>query len=299
LEIAIGLIGAIPLIIASSYLPMLMHKINFNKYTYYLLFQAFLPFIPPAIIYLIIGSNNLLVHLIANIFIYSLFSLIILFNFSMKKVNIKIIKIETIKLLFDGSSIGYASILNILVSRGWYFWISSQMGLHAVGVISVCQSIAERLSMIGDAYGQAGFRRVLLNKNSNNIWNIYFKKLFFESLIITILIGMVIFLLSEQIFSLLPKQYNDGAIILKIFLISYICHSMYRVIHHMLLAAGYANISFFNYFISGLLLLMLLYFGQTIQTLKNPEFPFLLSSLTFILFTFLGILKINNHRNYN
>ncbi len=288
-ELLIGLLGSIPIIIISSHMPILIHELDLKKYTLFLAVQAVIPLLAPILIYFVLDSRDLLIHFIGIIVLNIIFAFITYLFLPRNFAGYANLNIDRIKSLFSDSAFGYTSLLNLIVSRGWYFWISGNMGMHYVGIISLTQSIAERLSMIGDAFGQAGFRNALINTNLSNIWGNIFRKLFIQSAFITFILAGILFIASEVIFDYLPDKYREGSLYLNIFLISYLFHSLYRVIHYMLLSSGNSHLSFNNYLFSGLVLFLGLFAGESVSFLNDPLMSFLLSSIALLFFSIISV----------
>jgi O-antigen/teichoic acid export membrane protein len=298
LDMLMGLFGAIPIIIISSHMPILVHTLELKKYLSLLALQAVMPLLAPSLLYFVFDCSDLIVHFIGIIFLNIALALLTYILLPRNLASYAKINQDRIKSLFSGLSIGYASLFNLIVSRGWYFWISGNMGMHYVGIISLTQSIAERLSMIGDAFGQAGFRRTLINTSLNNVWSGTFKKLFIQSTLISVIIAGLIFGFTDVLFNYLPDNYREGSLFLRGFLISYLFHSMYRVIHHMLLSAGYSGVSFKNYLISGLVLFVALFVGEGVPFFSDPLISFMLSSIALLLLAFTSI-KLCKYKDSN
>lgn len=284
-DILMGLLGSVPIIIISSHVPILIHELELSKYISFLAVQAVIPLLSPSLIYFVFDCNDLIIHLTGIIVLNIMLALLTYLLLPRNLGSYGNVNIDSVKSLFSGSAIGYASLFNLLVSRGWYFWIAGNMGMHYVGIISLTQSIAERLSMIGDAFGQAGFRKALINKNISNVWRSVFRKLFVQSALISLTIAGILLSASDIIFTFLPDEYRDGALYLKIFLISYLFQSLYRVIHHMLLSTGNSRLSFYNYLISGFVLFVGLFIGEVVALFNDPLMSFLISSMSLFLFS--------------
>jgi O-antigen/teichoic acid export membrane protein len=249
---ALGALGAAPLIALSSYTPLSLLRNSARQYNFIILAQSIIPLFIFSIFFFFRNQSvdNILISLLLlnvalSIWVFS--------AHNRDRARFQIPNyVEMWRLLVAGAPIGYTYFLNLLVSRGWYFLLSNNIGVAVVGVFSFAHSIAERLTLIGDGVGQSLFKKSLAGRRGD------LPRLFKENLaLVSILVIAAIFALSlvaNFIFYLLPIEYHPANEMLLYLLVPSGLLAIYRVCHHLLVSTDKATESFKGYLVSGLTL---------------------------------------------
>jgi O-antigen/teichoic acid export membrane protein len=253
---AAGTLSAVPVLALSSYTPMSLLKTSSKQYNMILLAQAI---IPVAVFSFFLFSNK---KSVVQLFLYIFFlnSLLAIWVHSLcssQRYKRRSANLNDIRQLFsEGAPIGYTYLMNVLVSRGWYFLLSANVGVAVVGIFSFAHSIAERLTLIGDGFGQSLFKRSL-NHNRFSLAQAFHEHVSQAVIFIIIALSAVV-ILASFIFRWLPDGYRDGESMLKWLVVPAGLLAIYRVYHHMLISLGKANESFRAYLMSGVTLIVVL-----------------------------------------